>query len=224
MPLEKQCSNGVILCELLEGARPGSVNLSRLNRAADAEHQAIPNYKLLAAGLEKAGVEHPIDISAMAKGTPALHLELLQKLYALNPPQSPAPKGLSNIDPNSLNSDSQRAKRKAPVPMAGSRSKRPALEPSAEEAAPAATTPAAEPAPRIVESLLRAQLEQCRSELSQSRAEASNLREECAFYVQKLELIDAACEAHGADGLAADVRKLLRADEHEVAGKALVGA
>jgi hypothetical protein len=36
LPIEKQCSNGAIYCELLEAARPGSINLQKVNKEADA--------------------------------------------------------------------------------------------------------------------------------------------------------------------------------------------
>ena len=35
-PLEKQCSNGVIYCQLLDAVRPGSLNLTKVNMEDDA--------------------------------------------------------------------------------------------------------------------------------------------------------------------------------------------
>lgn len=42
LPIEKQCSNGAIYCELLEAARPGSINLQKVNKEADAVRCARP--------------------------------------------------------------------------------------------------------------------------------------------------------------------------------------
>jgi hypothetical protein len=39
LPLEKQCSNGVIYCQLMEAAKPGSINMVKVNQSADAVRQ-----------------------------------------------------------------------------------------------------------------------------------------------------------------------------------------
>lgn len=132
LPIEKQCSNGAIYCELLEAARPGSINLQKVNKEADAvrtptrdspqvlqlahdcpvrhasqEHKALPNYKLLEAALFKAGIEHPLDLPNLCKANPIAHLDLLQRIYALAPPATPgSAKGLRPFDANSANSRS----------------------------------------------------------------------------------------------------------------------
>lgn len=159
LPIEKQCSNGAIYCELLEAARPGSINLQKVNKEADAvrtptrdspqvlhslmtilpamspsqEHKALPNYKLLEAALFKAGIEHPLDLPNLCKANPIAHLDLLQRIYALAPPATPgSAKGLRPLDANSANS------RSAPLDASSSKhggSKRQMLKRSAEEMA-----------------------------------------------------------------------------------------
>ena len=79
-----RCANGHVYCQVLEALHPGSLNLAKVNAAADAEHANLANYKLLAAGLEKAGFEHTIDTGNLAKGQPAATLDFVHKLYAFS--------------------------------------------------------------------------------------------------------------------------------------------
>lgn len=41
LALEKQCSNGAIYCQLLEAARPGSINMAKVNKEADSVSAAL---------------------------------------------------------------------------------------------------------------------------------------------------------------------------------------
>eukprot|EP00900_Chrysochromulina_parva_P000691 jgi/Chrpa1/10622/Chrysochromulina_OHIO_Genome00019019-RA len=207
LPIEKQCSNGAIYCELLEAARPGSINLQKVNKEADAEHKALPNYKLLEAALFKAGIEHPLDLPNLCKANPIAHLDLLQRIYALAPPATPgSAKGLRPFDANSANSRGAINSLDASSSKHGG-SKRQMLKRSAEEmagpleegaAAGSIATELAAAAPTsVVMSAeveeLRAQLEQLQGELKASRAESHSLREEADFYIRKLERIEEAC-------------------------------
>ena len=36
MALEKQCANGVIFCQIIEAARPGTITMAKVNMNADA--------------------------------------------------------------------------------------------------------------------------------------------------------------------------------------------
>ena len=99
---EKKCTNGVIYCKLLEAVRPGTLNLTKVNVSADAEHSSLANYRILAAGLEKAGVTVNIDAGTLSKGQPAATLDLLHRLFALANPQAPPQKGLAPLDANAL--------------------------------------------------------------------------------------------------------------------------
>ena len=224
LPLEKQCASGVIYCQLLEAARPGSIAMVKVDSKADAEHKALPNYRLLEAALHKAGVMGPqLDAQSLARGNPVACLQLLQQIYYLAPPQSPVShKGLSALDPNSLDPNSrssrQSSKRKLVSGDAAPRAKRKIEDGGS--AAPAAPSAAAEEAPpaNALELALRSQLELARAELSTAKAEAANLKEEAEFYEQKLTLIEQACHARPAAELAGAVMQLLQADETEVGG------
>ena len=183
--------------------------------------------------LEKVGITQPIDAQLLAKGNPQAHMTLLQRIYALAPPQSPGQRGLAPLDANSLDAGSRGKRRMAPSAAFAAqherlRSKRKleegdaeeSGEPSAADAAAAAAEPPAPPA-NALELALRAQLDECRAELSLSKAEAANLQEEVAFYEQKLGLIEDACATTPAAELGDAVLGLLRADENTIGGMAI---
>ena len=223
---EKKCSNGVVYCQLLEAVRPGSLNMAKVNLAAHEEHASLANYRVLAAGLEKAGLEKQIDPSLLCKGQPAATLELLHKIYQMASPESQqvaGGKGLAPLDPNAMGGDRRAGKRRAgaPAPAAAAAPKRansqPEPPPPDAAGAPTAGAPAAEPAPTPVEAILRQQLEDARNDAAKARAEAGFLVEERDFYMSKLECIEDACASVPAEQLAVAVLKLLGANEDEVA-------
>ena len=233
---EKKCANGVIYCQLLDALRPGVLNMSKVNLAADAAHTSLGNYRLLATGLEKAGIENPIDTSLLAKGQPSATLELLHRLYALSGEhtQTKPAKGLAPLDANAIEVEGGRrgGKRRAgAAPSATSASKRPSRkkgDESAEEPPPAPTPEAgasaapvavAEAAPSVV-AVLRRQLEEARCDASAARSEAGFLMEERDFYMTKLECIQDACTSVPAEELAQAVIRLLGADEEEIGAAA----
>ena len=226
-----RCANGHVYCQVLEALHPGSLNLAKVNAAADAEHANLANYKLLAAGLEKAGFEHTIDTGNLAKGQPAATLDFVHKLYTFSGAEPPAPakkKGLAPRDANALdagNGGGGGGKRKAaaaPAPPAIA-AKRAKEEVAAAVTASEATTnnggaaEAAEQTP--VEAVLRQQLEQARAEAQRFKAEAGFVAEERDFYMRKLECIEdacATCDAEASGALAQTVLKVLGANENEI--------
>ena len=222
LALEKQLSNGAIYCQLMESAVPGSINMAKVNLAADADYKALPNFKLLEAALHKAGMEQPLDVPMLSKATWATHYALLNQIYALAPPGTPALAGrvaMRQIDGNSLDDQGSRGAGK----RGGSKrqllgTKRPADEVAgaAEEAAAAEAAEAAlAAAPSAEADELRAQLEQMRLDLDTSRAEAHSLREEADFYIAKLELIEEACVRHPPAEVGAAVLGVLHSSEDD---------
>lgn len=182
------------------------------------------NYKLLAAGLEKAGVTQPIDMTSLIKAQPAATMKMLQTIYALSDAASaPTPKGLAQLDANALDSQGKRGaagKRKAALPpsagdAAGAKriSKAESVMSVASTAAEGAEVAPAEPT--AVESVLRRQLEESRAEVARSKQAQQHLEEEVAFYVSKLERIEDACHVCAPELLGAAVLKLLNAEEGE---------
>ena len=70
--------NGAVACLLLDRARPGSIDLSKVDWAADAHALVLRNYKLLQAGLARARVDRPGDVDGLARGTHRACLEFMQ--------------------------------------------------------------------------------------------------------------------------------------------------
>ena len=70
--------NGAVACLLLDRARPGSIDLSKVDWAADAHAPVLRNYKLLQAGLARARVDRPVDVDGLARGTHRACLEFVQ--------------------------------------------------------------------------------------------------------------------------------------------------
>ena len=132
----------------------------------------------MTAGLDKLGITTPIDTQLLAKGQPQAVLQLLQLLYAANPPESPAKKGLAPLDANSSGANGRGAKRRAPDTK-----KEAATTAEAEPSAEPLPQPA-EPLPSAIETALRTQLEDTRAQLILSRTKAQHLIEERDFYVQ----------------------------------------
>jgi hypothetical protein len=161
---EKRCANGVLYCKLLDSVRPGVVNMAKVN-LADSEHASLANYRLLSAGLEKAGVTNPIDSALLSKGQPQATLELLHRLFALSGQQAPA-KGLAPLDPNAFDEGGRRGKRRAGAPPAAAPPKRAASRSKNgddEQAADGSASAAAEAEATPVEVVLRQQVGTCPS-------------------------------------------------------------
>ena len=70
--------NGAVACLLLDRARPGSIDLSKVDWAADTHAPVLRNYKLLQAGLARARVDRPVDVDGLARGTHRACLEFMQ--------------------------------------------------------------------------------------------------------------------------------------------------
>ena len=63
---------------MAERERPGSIDLSKVDWAADAHAPVLRNYKLLQAGLARARVDRPVDVDGLARGTHRACLEFMQ--------------------------------------------------------------------------------------------------------------------------------------------------
>ena len=227
-----RCASSHVYCQVLEALHPGSLNLAKVNAAADAEHANLANYKLLAAGLEKAGFEHTIDTGNLAKGQPAATLDFVHKLYAFSgaEPRRPPRRGLAPRD-------ATRSTRAMAVAAAESARRRPHPAPPAiaakrakEEVAAAVTASeattnngggggAAEAPRRPLRPSCASSSRQARAEAQRFKAEAGFVAEERDFYMRKLECIEdacATCDAEASGALAQTVLKVLGANENEI--------
>ncbi len=219
-------ASGVLFCELLNSARPSSVDMGKVKSDAVAEHDYMGNYRALEAGLEKIGVPWKIDVQSLAKGNPGASLEMLHRIFSLvgdtSTHSAPARSGLSSLDPNSIGADGSRAAKRKVAPdgkPAGKRGKAAsgAAGVAEDEVGAEAQQPPPPPPPNALELSLRSQLEEARAELAESRAESRELREELDFYVLKLEMIEDACVSLAPAEAAAKVQLLLSAEEDALA-------
>ena len=81
----KELSTGVVLCHLVEAARPGSVEIRKLATMRSGS-DTIANLKLLSVALERVDPSGELaaacDVPLLAKGQPQATLALLQKLHS----------------------------------------------------------------------------------------------------------------------------------------------
>ena len=197
--LEKQCCTGAIYCQMVEAARPGVVDMRKVNLDAD-KNNALGNYKALQVALGKIGVEAgSMDIQNLTNGQPQATMDLLQSLHQHLGGEGAAqtPRGLSNLDPNAANSGSRKRKAALPsgLPIRKARTAK-ALEMEASlkvvaEDEGAAEAEAAEAAEASRVESLESKLLACGGRLRRSEEETCAAREEADFYYAKLARIEA---------------------------------
>jgi hypothetical protein len=225
--LEKSFSSGAIYCQLVAAAKPGDIDMRKVNLTAEGS-TSLNNYKELGKALEKIGVEYgrSMEIPLLQKGQPQATIGLLQTLYsAFGGGEGEAeftPRGLSSLDPNAFDGSISSRKRKPVLPNTRPPRKMrtrhdeevegaapsSAAEPTAPPAAPSAAPPAEE---------LIAELEQSRAQLAQSQGEVRNLREEVSFYFRKLERIEDAAQELSPAKAPATILQILYEEEGDVA-------
>jgi len=197
--LEKQCCTGAIYCQMVEAARPGVVDMRKVNLDAD-KNNALGNYKALQVALGKIGVEAgSMDIQNLTNGQPQATMDLLQSLHQHLGGEGAAqtPRGLSNLDPSAANSGSRKRKAALPsgLPIRKARTAK-ALEMEASlkvvaEDEGAAEAEAAEAAEASRVESLESELLACGGRLRRSEEETCAAREEADFYYAKLARIEA---------------------------------
>ena len=220
----KTCVSGALYCQLLNSARPNSIDMGKVKLDTLDESQFLLNYKALAAALEKVGSPGPVDSTLLSKGNPAETLAMLTRIYGLINEASTHLMPLGEVDANAGESSGRaaRGKRKAAPAAAPAKRGRAAAAAAASPAPPppaeAPPPPPDTPTPSAAEAALRMQLERARDALAVSQAEQRNLHEEKQFYVRKLELIDDACITLSPTELPDEVQRVLRANEDELEG------
>jgi hypothetical protein len=70
--------NGAAACLLLDRARPGAIDLSKVDWAALTHANVQRNYKLLQAGFARAKIDRPVDVEGLARGAHGPCLEFMQ--------------------------------------------------------------------------------------------------------------------------------------------------
>ena len=70
--------NGAAACLLLDRARPGAIDLAKVDWAALTHANVQRNYKLLQAGFARAKIDRPVDVEGLARGAHGPCLEFMQ--------------------------------------------------------------------------------------------------------------------------------------------------
>jgi len=74
----EQCANGAVYCQVIDACHPGNVAMKKVNWAARADHESIPNYKVLQQALTKVGIDRHIEVDKLIRGKYQDNLEMLQ--------------------------------------------------------------------------------------------------------------------------------------------------
>lgn len=74
----EQCSNGAVYCQIIDAVHPGCVAMKKVNWNARAEHDAIPNYKILQQAFVKCNIQKHIEVDKLIRGKYQDNLEIFQ--------------------------------------------------------------------------------------------------------------------------------------------------
>ena len=74
----EQCSNGAVYCQIIDACHPGSVTMKKVNWAARADHESIPNYKVLQQAFDRCQIQKHIEVDKLVRGKYQDNLEFLQ--------------------------------------------------------------------------------------------------------------------------------------------------
>lgn len=78
----EQCANGAVYCQILDACRPGMVAMRKVNWAARRESEALANYGVLEAALQRCATNWPlakgVDADTLLTGAYQPNLEMLQ--------------------------------------------------------------------------------------------------------------------------------------------------
>jgi RP/EB family microtubule-associated protein len=78
----EQCASGAVYCQIVDSCHPGTVKMSKLNWMAKADHEYVPNYKILQAAFDKNNIEKHIDVDKLIRAKYQDNLEFLQWMKA----------------------------------------------------------------------------------------------------------------------------------------------
>jgi len=79
----EQCASGAVYCQLLDICYPGTVDTSKVNWMAKAEHEYLPNYKTLQVACATNGVMKQIPVGELIRGKFRDNFEMLQWMKSL---------------------------------------------------------------------------------------------------------------------------------------------
>jgi RP/EB family microtubule-associated protein len=74
----EQCASGSVYCQIVDSCHPGTVKMGKLNWMARADHEYIPNYKILQAAFDRNCIEKHLDVDKLVRAKYQDNLEILQ--------------------------------------------------------------------------------------------------------------------------------------------------
>mmetsp|Transcript_36023 Transcript_36023/g.84476 ORF Transcript_36023/g.84476 Transcript_36023/m.84476 type:complete len:282 (-) Transcript_36023:65-910(-) len=74
----EQAANGAVYCQVIDACHPGGVMMKKVNWKARAEHEAIPNYKVLQQAFDRCKIEKHVEVDKLIRGKYQDNLEMLQ--------------------------------------------------------------------------------------------------------------------------------------------------
>ncbi|CAJ1458980.1 unnamed protein product [Effrenium voratum] len=74
----EQCASGAIYCQIIDACQPGSVAMRKVNWMAKAEHEYIPNFKVLQVAFDRLEIERNIAVDQLIRAKYQDNLEFLQ--------------------------------------------------------------------------------------------------------------------------------------------------
>eukprot|EP00747_Dinoflagellata_sp_TGD_P170066 gnl/TRDRNA2_/TRDRNA2_200672_c0_seq1.p1 gnl/TRDRNA2_/TRDRNA2_200672_c0~~gnl/TRDRNA2_/TRDRNA2_200672_c0_seq1.p1 ORF type:complete len:296 (+),score=44.85 gnl/TRDRNA2_/TRDRNA2_200672_c0_seq1:60-947(+) len=74
----EQCASGAVYCQIIDSCHPGTVSMKKVNWIAKAEHEFIPNYKVLQAAFDRNSIDKHIEVDKLIRSKYQDNLEFLQ--------------------------------------------------------------------------------------------------------------------------------------------------
>lgn len=74
----EECANGAVYCQVIDACHPGNVAMKKVNWVARADHESIPNYKVLQQAFDRSGITKHIEVDKLIRGKYQDNLEMLQ--------------------------------------------------------------------------------------------------------------------------------------------------
>lgn len=74
----EQCASGAVYCQIVDATRPGCIAMRKINWMAKADHEYIPNYKILQLAFDKISVQKHVDVDKLIRAKYQDNLEFMQ--------------------------------------------------------------------------------------------------------------------------------------------------
>mmetsp|Transcript_114969 Transcript_114969/g.245503 ORF Transcript_114969/g.245503 Transcript_114969/m.245503 type:complete len:284 (+) Transcript_114969:175-1026(+) len=213
----EQCSNGALYCQIIDACHPGSVAMKKVNWNARADHESLPNFKVLQQAFDKCGIRRHIEVDKLVRGKYQDNLEMLQwiktyydrtsqggdydamgRRFTDNPPDwaRPADGTVNNSSVRSAGAPAlSRPASGSRAPANDVRAARPAARREPARGYPRAEGQASAKALEPELEGLREEHERLREEVVDLKITVDGLETERDFYFQKLRDVEILCQA-----------------------------